>query len=374
MVDLNIQQMAAQPREIASAPSDFASEVGKLAGFEVRDAHNPLSVLEDSAEELTFEADNTEELALKERKTKEGGEQSSLIATVKLYQEVMEQSWRQKDAELLFTFLRNNRSAEAALSKVREWAGGDPSETWAFLKQAAEKLQNDAPQAALTAISEAIAQLEKEAGPRIQTGILGAVEGMQHPELGSATLQGDNYRQVACTFYDQPEAMFNFILEKYGMENFEAGLDFLFRTLANDLATDAPSHGKTHLEAVGQSLGNARILNSAHTLSARFLDRWETVHGVKDCALTPMQFLQELLHLKQDRYLSANSFQTLMQSSRAPDIEHEVLFAQELLGTARNFSPLFFDGVENRAKFIDAVQEAVDNAITREDEWLASQG
>ena len=35
---------------------------------------------------------------------------------------------------------------------------------------------------------------------------------------------------------------------------------------------------------------------------------------------------------------------------------------------------LLFDGEQGRMKMLDAVQEAVDNAIQREDEYLAAQG
>jgi type III secretion protein W len=374
MADISIHQstvVQAQVAGTANAPPT-AREVGSLAGFQVQLADDPLSTLLDSAEELTFGVDNTKELALKERKLKDGS--GGLIERVKLYRELMEQSWKQKDAELLYVFLRNNRSAQAALARVREWAGGDPSEAWAFLHKAAEELHKDAPAAALDAINEAIAQLEREEGPRIRAGILGAVEGAAHPELGDASAQGVAYQHVACDLYDKPEDMFDFIVEKYGMEHFDAGLDFLMRALASDLAVDEPSHGKTHLEAVGAGLGQARILNGAHALVGRLLDRWENVHEIKDCTHTPMSMLKELLRLKQDRYLSAASLGPLLAASKAPDIEHEVLFAQELLATSRSLSPLFFDGLENRMKFIDAVQETVDNAVAREDEWLASQG
>ena len=202
---------------------------------------------------------------------------------------------------------------------------------------------------------------------------MGVVEGASNPELGEATAQGANYRQVVCDLYSQPEKMFDFICEKYGMEAFETGLDFLFRSLASDLASDLPSHGTTHLEAVARSLGQARILNGAHTLTARLADRWENVHGVRD-ALSALGILKEMLRLKEERYLSATSLAPLMASARAPDIEREVLFAQELLMTSRNLSPLFFGDLENRTRFIDAVQECVDQAIVREDEWLAAQG
>ena len=53
--------------------------------------------------------------------------------------------------------------------------------------------------------------------------------------------------------------------------------------------------------------------------------------------------------------------------------DYEVLFLQELLNTARNFPTAFFEDDQGRMKVLDAVQEAVDQAIAREDEYLAGQ-
>ena len=55
-----------------------------------------------------------------------------------------------------------------------------------------------------------------------------------------------------------------------------------------------------------------------------------------------------------------------------PDIEHEVLFLQELLNTVRKFPVPLFDDENGRMTVMDAVQSAVDQAIEREDEYLAS--
>jgi type III secretion protein W len=162
------------------------------------------------------------------------------------------------------------------------------------------------------------------------------------------------------------------VLEKYGADGFEAGLDFLFRSLASDLESDQKSHEKAHLEAVGASLGKARIVNGAHALIVRLLDRWQGVHGIRG-EWTPMSFLQEVLRLQKNNYLAARDIDALLAKAKAPDIEREVLFLQEFLGTSRNFSPLFFEGDEGRMKFIAAAQESLDAAITREDEALLTQ-
>jgi type III secretion protein W len=356
----------------AGAAKGFAA--GSLAGYAVSVSSDPVSMLADAAEELTFGVDNTKELALKERKSKDGAN-ASLLDKVKQYQELMDKAGRSENLQLLYAFLKNNRDPRAALQKARE-SFGDPSQAWVALRQALEDLQGEAPAAALDVIREALEQLEAEEGPRIRAGITGAVEAgrLAHPELGEPLEAGAVYRQTACDLYGSPEAMFAFILEKYGMEHFEAGLDFLFRSLGSDLASDQPSFEKAHLESVGNSLGQARILNGAHALLGRLLGRWTAVHGVEDCAWKPMSLLKEVLALKADHYLSARALEPVVKDAKPPDIEHEVLFLQELLNTSRQFSPLFFGGAEERMKFIDAVQEAVDQAVAREDEWLARQG
>ncbi|MDR2164530.1 MAG: type III secretion system gatekeeper subunit SctW [Zoogloeaceae bacterium] len=374
--EINVQGQGAAQFHTTAAQAGAAKgfSAGNLAGYAVSVSRDPVSTLADAAEELTFGVDNTKELALKERKSKEGVN-ASLLDKVKQYQELMDKAGRSENLQLLYAYLKNNRDPRAALQKARE-SFGDPSQAWAALRQALEDLQGEAPTAALDAIREALKQLEAEEGARIRAGITGALEAgrLANPELGEPLEAGAVYRQAAGDLHDSPEAMFAFILEKYGMEHFEAGLDFLFRSLGSDLASDQPSFEKAHLESVGNSLGQARILNGAHALLGRLLDRWTAVHGVENCAWKPMSLLKEVLALKADHYLSARNLDPVVKDAKPPDIEHEVLFLQELLNTSRQFSPLFFGGVEERMKFIDAVQEAVDHAVAREDEWLARQG
>jgi type III secretion protein W len=347
------------------------SGVGKLAGFQVVELDDPLADLEDSAEEISFAMDNSKELSLKERKAK--GASSSFMERVEKYQELMEKIGGQGRETDFLTFLKNNRSAQQALAQAKGMFGGDAAQMWAALGRAKKKLKGDAPDAALDAIEEALAQLEKESMGEIRAGIVGATTALEAGKSGEAALaEGAAYRQVNVEYHDDTFEMFQKILEKYGSEQFEEGLEFLFRALANDLASDQPSQEASHLEAVSRGLGQARVLNGAHTLLARFLLRWKTKHGVENAELTPVEGLKDLLEMKQDHYLSARSLEPMVKAGKAPDIEHEVIFLQELLSTARQMSPLVFDDAEGRMRFIDAVQEAVDDAVAREDDYLAS--
>jgi type III secretion protein W len=377
MVDFNIQHQGGVSPNMNVAEAQLAARsggegVGNLAGYQVKVADDPLASLTDAAEELTFGVDNTKELTLKERKAK-ADNTASFMEKVEKYQALMEKAAGQDRLESLYAFLKNNRDPRAALAKAREWAGGDPALAWAALKEAREALKGEAPAVALEAIDTALETLEKNEGPAIRAGIQGALEAENHPGLGEPFAVGATYRQAVCDFHENLDDLFSFVLEKYGEAHFEAALDFLFRSLACDLSSDQRSHDKAHLESVGASLGRARVLNGAHTLAARFLERCRGVHGI-DCEWTPMSLLKDVLALKKNRFLAARDIDGMLEKAKVPDIEREVLFRQEFLSTSRNFSTLLFEGTEERIKFIGAVQESVDAAIVREDEALAAKG
>jgi len=345
-------------------------EKGQLAGYEIKASDNPLELLADSAEELTFAHDNTKELDLKERKVKDS-RFDQMVEKVAKYQELMAKSGHKNNLERLAEFLKTNQNPRDLQDQALKEFGGDPALAWAALKELRSDLEGSAPPELLAALEKAADELESLKGPEIKAGLTGTLAGLDHPGLGGPFELGSDYRRTTCEFYDRPEEMFAFILEKFGPARFEEAVEFLFRSLGDDLASDQPSHGQAHLEAVGAGLGQARVLNGAHALSARLVERWRSVHQVADSSLTPLDLVQSFLRAKNQRFLGPDDFKPLAQLAKPPDIEREVLFYQELLGTVRLFSPQFFDGPESRMKVMDTVQEAVDLAITREDEYLA---
>ncbi|MDR1086475.1 MAG: type III secretion system gatekeeper subunit SctW [Deltaproteobacteria bacterium] len=348
------------------------NSVGSLAGYSLSVSDSPLSLIADAAEELTFGLDNTEELDLKERKEKKPAE-TLLLEKVRLYQEMMTQADgdRRPAADTLIRFLRNQADLSRLSEQVREFHP-DPTDAWASLLEARDLLAREgAPAETLAAIDRAVTQLEADLGPEIRAGFAAVLARAGFESLGPAGEMRDDYRQAVIDFPDTAE-MFEFILEKYGENDFDAALDYLNRALANDLAADSPSHDGVHLEAVAANLGQVRIINSAHSLCQRLMNRWQEIHGVADCQLTAMALVKEILALKKENFISASRIDRIVSEARPPDIEGEVLFLQELLNTSRGLAAGLFDRAENRLKFIAAVQESLDSAITREDEYLAS--
>lgn len=345
---------------------------GSLLGRTATVAESPMSLLADAAEELTFGADTTDDFELSERKERQSTE-DALAERVQLYKELMHQAGKGQALDSMKDGLRARQGKEEALREALSHFP-DPSDAWAALSDALREFEGDPDVApgTLDGIRAAIAELEAAQGPAIRAGVQGALASAGFDALGGADELRDLYRDTVCGF-SSVEQVFAHLTERYGEASFDTAVDFLYRALGNDLASDAPSMESTHLESVNTSLGQLRLLHSAHALCADVMSRWERVHGVSDCPLTSRALLEQMVALRSENFLGAMHIERIATQARAPDIEHEVLFLQEMLRMARSVPPQLFNGVQGRMKLLDAVQEAVDKAIEREDAWLAAQ-
>ncbi|WP_294509558.1 type III secretion system gatekeeper subunit SctW [uncultured Bilophila sp.] len=371
-IDFSVNNQMGQ-MATGAASSAGALAAGSLMGNAAVQVEDPMSLLADAAEELTFAADTTDEFELEDRKERERAEES-LAERVKLYQDLMHEAGKAQDIDRLKDSLRAREGREKAAREAL-YRFPDPSDAYAALSDALESLSNDpsVDPAVLEDVRQGLAELEAEHGPRIRSGIQGALAAAGYADLDGTDNLRDLYRQTVCDFTDV-NAAFAHIHEKYGDVGFDKAMDFLFNALSNDLATDVPSMETTHLENVHANLEQVRLLQSTHVQCERLLQRWESVHGVADAALTPMELLGDMVNLRNENFLGAMHIDRIAAKAKAPDIERQVLFLQELLNMTRNLPVRLFDGEQGRMKVLDAVQEAVDNAIQREDEYLANLG
>lgn len=373
-VDFSINTGVVQQSRDGTAAAGAGVMTGSLMGREAVKVDSPMSLLADAAEELTFAADTTDKFELSDRKERRKTE-NSLIERVQLYQEMMHQAGKSREMDQLTQRLKLMESREQVLGEARQ-RFPDPSDAWAALAESLATLEKEgAPEAVLAGIRGAMTDLEQQSGPAIRAGIYGALAASGVEGLGEADELRDLYRQTVLDFGNVNE-VYAHVLERFGESGFGQAMDFLFRALGNDLGSDAPSMEKTHLEHVHGSLGQVRLLQSAHTLCDKMLERWESVHGVqgvRDGSLKPMDLLGEIVALRNERFLGAMNIDKIASRAKAPDIEREVLFLQEMLNMTRSFPSQLFDGDQGRMKVLDAVQEAVDNAVAREDEFLAAQ-
>ncbi len=345
---------------------------GSFMGNAVVQVPSPESLLADAAEELSFSADTTDDFELEERKERDRIKKSE-EERIKLYQELMHEAGKSEQLGSLRDSLRSRADSRRALDNAREYFP-DPSDAWAALMQMREELRAEgADKALLDEVETALAEMDEKEGPAIRAGIQGALASAGFEDLGGSDAMRDFYRRTACEFSSVNE-VFAHVMEQYGGD-FDRAMDFLFSALSADMAADVPSMGLRHLESVHDTLGKVRLTQSAYRLCESMMERWSRVHGVRPGAgsLTSMELLGDIVGLREKRFIGAAQIDGILAKAGAPDIEREVLFLQELLSTARKFPVALFDDEQGRMKILDAVQESVDRAIEREDEYLASQ-
>ncbi|MDR2441947.1 MAG: type III secretion system gatekeeper subunit SctW [Deltaproteobacteria bacterium] len=336
---------------------------GALAGNKLTVSSSPESLLADAAEELTFSVDNTEELDLKERKEKKTID-PSLVQRVKLYRDIMKKRDLTERFDALRSALKNCTRFQDVLDQAYNFFS-DPADVYAALSELADSLPDNA------LIKEALEALDQESGSEIRASIAGALAGLEFSDLGEPLQLKNDYVRVAIDFSDVLD-MFNHIINRFGPECLDRGVDFLNRALAADLAADTPSCDKTSLESVADQLGKVRSLNSIRALGQNLADRWREVHGQSHSELVDMDFLKFILEGRRESLPTTSLAAPLIRKANPEDIEKEVLFRQDLLQSVKNLTVQTFGDLDQRARFINAIQEGLDEAVSREDEWLAA--
>ena len=359
----------------AQGPTGNASGTGAASGSFMGHAatvvSNPMSLLADAAEELTFSVDTTDEFELSEREEEDKALRSQQ-ERVELYKEMMHQAGKSEELNQLANQLQNAKTKSDAMRQVRE-RFPDPSDAYAALDYALEEMeQKGASTESLQAVRDARDELLTEEGPAVRAGIQAMLSAQDYAGLDDGNALRGLYRQAVCDFSSVNE-MFDHILNKYGQDKFDQAVSFLTRTLGSDLSADVPSMEKPHLESVNANLGMLRLLQSAHAQSGRVMDRWQNVHGVTNCPFDARGLLGKVLSMRGENFLNAGHFERIATEARPPDIEREVLFLQELMQMVRSLPSLLFDGHAGHMKVLDAVQDAVDNAIEREDAYYAAK-
>jgi type III secretion protein W len=330
-----------------------------------------MSLLADAAEELTFSVDSTEDFKLSEREE----EDKSLKAQeerVRLYQDLMHQAGKSEALDQLVDQLRSSRTKSEVMRQVRG-RFPDSSDAYAALEYTLKELEKTgaSPESAQT-MKDARDELLAEEGQAVRAGIQAMLVAQGYADLDDGDALRGLYRSAVCDFSSVNE-LFAYILDKYGQDKFEQAMSFLTRTLGSDLSADTQSMDTIHLESVNANLGLVRLVQSAHAQCGKVMDRWRNVHGIENCPLDSRALLGRILALREENFLGAIHFERIAAEARPPDIGREVLFLQELMQMTRVFPSQLFDGHSGHMKMLDAVQDAVDTAIAREDALYAAR-
>lgn len=346
---------------------------GNVSGRNLTQIKTPQSMIDNASEELTtsLESKSSDDFAIKDRK-RQGKDSDSLLKAVQEYTELMNDDNRNAKKAMLSQVLRLTQNSQDTLEKTLEQFS-NKTDAWTTLVEIAQEYGKESPQpTGLKFVLDAMETLENEFGDEIRAGLKGALNSKEFSDVGSAAQLRDLYTTTV-TITAAPDAVLARLLEEYDSDDeLDRAIDFLLSTLGGELESADPSMDKVHLQSVMGDLEKTQQLHSSHKLCTTALGRWKEQHsgGGDDSVLTPLEMMRELIALKNENFISPSSIDTIVDQADPQDIEREVLFLQEMLAAVRKFPIMVFDNVENRVKVMGAVQDAVDDAVRREDEFL----
>lgn len=364
-----IQQNAFQAG-LSQAGAAAAGEAAKgvFMGHAVAAVESPESLLADAAEELTFSVDTTDKFSINERKERESSRIGRKL--LELYRVLMARTGKSDKTQEAIARLKNAADRQAMRNAVLS-RFSDVTDAWAAFAEALETFEHDpsVSQEQLRDLQTVADEFERENSTAIRLGLQGALAAEGYPELGELDETRNLYRHTVGEFSNVTE-VFAEIQAKYDT-HFDKAMDFLFSAISADIDSESPSMGSAHLESIHHKLGLVRLTQSAYRICEDVMNRWQNVHGEKG-DLNAMGLLGAVMDLQSKGYVSATQVNDICLKARPSDIEHEVLFLQDLLSAVRKFPVELFETDQGRMSVLDAVQGAVDDAVNREDEYLAS--
>ncbi|MFC4160060.1 type III secretion system gatekeeper subunit SctW [Chitinimonas lacunae] len=340
-----------------------ATQNGSWRGEALTLKNDANSILTDAAEEITFaHAERADAKRLQERKLEaRRGPELLTLEQIAAYLHDMHGQIPEKLVELAKQML-----ARGAKPDQLAQALPDPAERFLALQYAARQGEKDGASAEqLDAIHEALAELEAEHGDRIHAGLNAAAAGRElgNPAAG-ARLRGAYQDMVLGQA--SLAATVKALLERFGSAEFARAVPLLMKALGDDLAAARPSREPQRLQAILDDLYQIEVavtvLEHCQSLAATLAQR----HGCKQ--VDAQVLMQELIQLSSERWISASRFTALTDrfGVHEPTAQVALLFGLKL--AAKDLPIKIFADQDSRQALLNAVQEALDQAIEREEE------
>ncbi|MDR3211652.1 MAG: type III secretion system gatekeeper subunit SctW [Planctomycetota bacterium] len=340
------------------ASSGAVASRGEWNGLAVEVANDPMSLLQDAAEELTFAASETVEKDVSERKKADKGKRIDLVVPAP---EAMARLKEDK-AEQLAKMLAAVRLSGGSPAAFREALSGftDPTERHAALLWLEDELAGD-PSLAELAREERV-KLETQLGVEIQAGY--NVGGVAGPEDGK-----DCYRRTILG-RDNITTLLDDILERYGTNDFVKTVEFLRQAVGADLSAARPSIDKRELESMNNDLYQLRALANFTNDFTSQIDQLREKRGKTPLPAAGMETLRLLCRAKDQRLVMLDNLAGTLELEGKSDPTYDVQALTRTLWLAQQLPPKLFGEAESRERLLVAGQKILDRAIDLEESLL----
>ncbi len=222
-----------------------------------------------------------------------------------------------------------------------------------------------APEEVLEELREALDELELEHGDAARADINTIEAAAQGGASATQVLAfQDTYRDVVLGEHSLA-ATLQLALGRFGEGDFSAGLARLVQALGQDLAATRPSADPARLQSLVQDLYHlgvaSTVLDGCRELHARLGE------AVGPLPATPVQLMQSLVGASAEKWIGASRFTTLSHDFGAGAVQPQIQFLTGVKALMRDMPPKVFVDSDQRQTVLQAVQDALDAAIDREE-------
>ncbi len=347
--------------------SNFVKQVGTLASFKAESVQNPVSALQDSSEELTFAFDNSKKTKLSDRKQRDklDSMKERILELNKILSSVSNEAKDHLDK--FFIKWKENKANSKEIQKDIQSLYKDASHQYALLHSLYD---NTSDVALKNELKKALDAIYEQNSSHIIASLNSVSESSNYSFANPLDLIS-SYAHVSHDFNDAFDII-NYLQDNYGTEHIKDGLDFLFKSLFNDLNSKVSSKDEIALKTLASSLTRAKEINSALSTVESFIDRVKDVHNINTNNLNSFNLLNKALNLSENKFISTIAIRSLYQEIKEQDIETEVVLSQEFKMMIQDLNLNLFKSIDIRTNFIEAISNHIDALIKKEDEYLAS--
>jgi type III secretion protein W len=355
------------PQTTPDTPQQVVSQTGVYRGEQIRVQDTASSILDSAKEEITATGSEKAEArkSLSERRI---GTDRQLpvqsLEEIKAYLEGMKRGDEQGKLEEFAKAVLQRKGGNPR-EQARQ-AFEDPTDQFVALQYALARAQESGADPDLVAdLQDAIEELDEDHGPQIWSGLNSTQAAASYATTAAQASEFRNtYRDVVLGAEGLAKTL-DLLVEKHGAQALPAIVPSLIKALGDDLAALRPSREPEHLQAVLQDLYHLEVavtvLDSARELGATLQNR----HGTP--AFDPVVLMKETIALTGERWVNGSRFTSLAEKLGVNELPAQINFLTGVKNMIREMPVKVFPDADARQALINAVQDALDAAVEREE-------
>lgn len=353
------------PSQTGLSQSGSQLRSGNFMGQQVTAKDVQSSILTDSAEEITFamsekvESKDIEERSVEVERLPRSMPTEEIIA-------YLEKGKHKHDPEDMAALAKLMTSGQGSPRELAKKGFQDITQQYLALQYAArEGEKSGASQEHLEAIYDAIADMDMEFGARIRADLNTIdVAGSYETAEDVVNFQAA-FRDVVLGEQTLAQTLTT-MLNRFGSTDFSKGLQNMLRALGTDLAAARPSIDPNRLQALVQDLYHLEVASTVLDASRTLAETLGSKHGVT--GMDPVKVMSELVSVTGEKWVAGSRFTGIADRFATQQVAAQIAFLTGSKAILRDLPVKVYPDLDARQSVLNAVQDALDIAIDREEE------